>query len=160
MALVPRQRNRVEYRIDLGAPENIEQVKLVRNFPGMYGKRAAILFRYGRAVAGFILSDAQLRKLKTRGDGTLTITSKQIDMYDHYAQPYGRDPAKRSDAFVVHVRFDNGQRAYAEFPAASPRAARQIAKNWRLSDWIRQASQQGVNASRARRYQVVEVEPV
>lgn len=81
---------RVAYRVNLESPH--EEIRIVTNYPG--GRRIAqrtpaVLYRYGRPIAGFLASDGQLDKVADKR-GRIEITEKQIDAYNHYAQPYGR----------------------------------------------------------------------
>lgn len=81
---------RVVYRVKLDAPDAIEQIRLVRNFPSrhMAWEHPAMLFRYGRPVAGFMLSERQIDKVADRR-GRIEIRQSQIDRYNHLASAYG-----------------------------------------------------------------------
>jgi hypothetical protein len=91
MARRPTWRStRVAYRVNLDSPH--EEIRLVKNYPGgerISQRRPAMLFRFGRPIAGFLISEGQLDKVADKR-GRIEITQKQIDAYNHYAQPYGR----------------------------------------------------------------------
>lgn len=86
-----KAKGRAYYVIRLGDPH--QQVKLVTGFPRFVGiyqwKHPAVLFRYGQRLKGFMLSNAQLAKLR-RGTGTIQISSKQVEDFSYLADSAGR----------------------------------------------------------------------
>lgn len=70
---------RVEYVVDLTAPDHVERVKCeIGGKRALYsGEAACVLHRFGRPITRFVATAAQVKKIR-RSKGKFSITDKMI----------------------------------------------------------------------------------
>lgn len=77
---------RVAFEVRLGKPY-LERVRLWKR---CFGRPVGVLERFGRPIATFMLTESQLKKVRSRRGGALRVLESQIQMAQKFCGSYGR----------------------------------------------------------------------
>jgi hypothetical protein len=105
-----------------------------------------------------ILPDELLHEERLEAAKTGKLSAECEDRLDRDLGGKSEDERDEDEhAYDVRVRFDTGEVAHASFQASDAAGARLAAERfWSLRDWIAEAAEQGVDASKARAFEIMD----